>query len=293
MTNRRKVWGLGMMLVGAAMACTPEIHELGDEPVAGGGSGGGSNDKAGSGSVLPKGGSKSSPPGAAGSGPSSAGAGAGAGAEPGECFSPTDHLELANDPEAVGCECEGNDLTCVAVDVPWPGAALECVDGRWKLAPTGCDRACFSPTSAPALAIEFPSLGCPCNDDPPECVRTMYDGRPWDVALDCVDGQWTSVEDGACGLGFAPGCKVGDVSYPSGARGVPNPFSACNTCDCNDGELVNCTIEECADTICADGSSQARRCLGCGPADGCSEYEIGCLSGEGCEDGLCSSPLCG
>jgi hypothetical protein len=296
MTKLKKVWGVGLMLVGATFACTPQIRELGDEPGAGGDGGGpsgagGSGGKAGSESVLPKGGSKSSPGGAAGSGP----ADAGAPPTPGECFSPSDHLELALDPDAVGCECNGNELTCVTAtdgDVPWFGAALECVDGRWKIAPGGCDRGCFSPTDSPELALEPDGVGCACSDEPPQCVRTTYQSRPWDVALYCVGGRWTIAEDGVCDW-LAPGCKVDDVSYLSGARGIPSPFSACNTCECRDGELVNCTTLECADKTCPEGSSAARRCLGCGPADDCSEYEIGCLSGEGCENGLCASPWCG
>lgn len=290
MTNRKKIWGLGWVLVSVAAACTPEFRELGDEPAVGGGSGGSGNSKAGSGSVLPNGGKTSTPPGAAGSTPSSAGAPA----DPDECFSPTDHLELARDPDATGCACEGDELVCVTAtdgDVPWFGA-LECVDGRWTVNLSGCDQDCFSPTNAPALAIEPGSLGCACTDEPPECVRTMYEGKPWDVALYCVDGHWTSAEDGVCDW-LAPGCNVDDVSYPSGARRVPSPFSACNTCDCSDGNLVNCTQFRCADTGCDEGSSEARRCLGCGPTDDCTEYEIGCLSGEGCDSGLCSSPWCG
>lgn len=295
MTKRNKVWGIGLISVSVTFACTPEIRELGDEPAAdSGGSesvGGAGSSKAGSASVLPKGGSKSLPVAAAGAGPDSAGAPP----QPGACFSPTDHLELVLDPTAVGCECDGAQPTCLPAtdgDVPWFGAALECVDGRWQLAPGGCDRGCFSPTASPELAIDPESIGCACDDDPPECVRTMYEGRPWDVALYCIDGRWTSAEDGVCDW-LAPGCNVDDVSYPSGARRVPNPFSACNTCECRAGELINCTTAECADEQCAEGSSAARRCLGCGPADDCTEYEIGCLSGEGCESGICSSPWCG
>lgn len=289
MTNRKKIWGLGLVLVSVAAACTPEFRELGDEPSVGGG--GNDSGGAGAGSVVPNGGKKSSPPGAAGSALSSAGAPS----EPGECFSPTEHLELVLDPEGIGCECQGTSLTCIPAtdgDVPWFGAALECVDGRWKMSPSGCDQGCFSPTESPALAIEPGSLGCACTDEPPECVRTMHEGKPWDIALYCVDGRWTSAEDGVCDW-LAPGCKVDDVSYPSGARRVPSPFSSCNTCDCSEGKLVNCSQFKCGATVCDEGSSEARRCLGCGPNDDCSEYEIGCLSGEGCESGLCSSPWCG
>jgi hypothetical protein len=239
MTNRKNIWGLGIVLASMAGACKPELRALGDEPAVGGapsvdgGRGGASNNmsqKGGSSSVLPQGGKTSTPATSAGRGPTSGGVPA-----VDECFSPTENLDLA---------------------------------------------------------IES-GTGCACDDDPPECVRTMYDGRPHDVALQCIDGRWVSVQDGACGESSTTDCKVGGVSYPSGARRIRSPFDACNTCDCNEGELDNCTLGRCASTTCGEGSSPARRCLGCGPGGKCTEYEIGCLSGEGCETGLCSSPSCG
>ncbi len=339
MINRKKSWGWGLALVGAAVACAPDIRELGDEPL--GGAGGGTANKAGSSTTLPSGGSKAAPAGGGGNPPASAGSAT----NPVECYSPT-HAELAQDPDAVGCPCEGEQRVCATtesdaapgfacVDGRWsvlPGACepgcfsptnfarahdpaaigcecesdepvcvdfggndaparFECVAGRWKLSETGCIP-CFSPTITPELALTPGVRGCTCSDEPPECVRTTHDDEPHDLALYCIEGRWTSAEDGVCDW-LAPGRKVDDVSYPSGARRVPSPFSFCNECDCVNGELVNCTTDDCADTTCEPGSRPARRCLGCGPNDACSEYEIGCLSGEGCETGLCSSAWCG
>lgn len=68
MTKRKKVWGLGLLLVGAGVACTPDIRELGDEPGAGNGGSASGGSKAGSASVAANGGSEASIPEAGASG---------------------------------------------------------------------------------------------------------------------------------------------------------------------------------------------------------------------------------
>lgn len=169
------------------------------------------------------------------------------------------------------------------VDPPVEGGATQ-VDPP---AAGGATQECYAPQYRPELAIEPNTVGCPCEDEPEECVRVQYDGRPWDVALYCVDGQWKSAEDGICWTGAE--CVVDDVTYPSGARRVPTPYSACNTCRCMDGELVDCTTRECADTPCPEGTFVARNCVGCGPAGGCTAWEIGCFADPACEDGTCGN----
>ncbi len=58
---------------------------------------------------------------------------------------------------------------------------------------------CFAPDRNVEQAYTPGSQGCSCEGCPEgACVRTERDGRPWDVALDCVDGQWQGVEDGPC-----------------------------------------------------------------------------------------------
>lgn len=151
----------------------------------------------------------------------------------------------------------------------------------------GATQDCFAPQHQPELAVEPAAMGCPCTDEPEECVRTQYDGRPWDVSLYCVDGKWTSAEDGVCATGAA--CLVDGTTYPSGARRVPTPYSVCNECSCTDGELVDCTTRECADTACPENTFAARKCVTCGTAGGCAVYEIGCFPEPECEDGTCDS----
>lgn len=74
MTKRKKIWGLGLLLVGAGVACTPDVRELGDEPSAGNGGSASGGSKAGSASVAANGGSEASIPEAGASGASSTGA---------------------------------------------------------------------------------------------------------------------------------------------------------------------------------------------------------------------------
>lgn len=292
MKNRIKAWGLGFVVWGAFAACAPNVRELGDEPIAGsGGSGEGGSD-----SVLPNGGSKPTPTAGAAGTPENA---AGAGPEPEPCLSPTQNLELIFEDGALGCPCNATDPVCVSdleASPPWYGMLL-CEEGRWKSAPPSCDRDCFSPTNSPNLALVDPDAGCACDDDPPECVETVHDGRPSRLELYCEDGKWTTETRSpptkpVCGDGSQADCRVDGVSYPHGAGRIPSPFSSCNTCSCVDGDLA-CTGNKCADTACDEGSYRAKRCVECGPTDDCLEVEIGCLSGPECDTGMCSDGRCG
>jgi hypothetical protein len=150
----------------------------------------------------------------------------------------------------------------------------------------GATQDCFAPQHRPELAVEPGAVGCACDDEPEECVRTQYDGRPWDVALYCIDGKWESAEDGVCWTGAA--CVVEGTTYPSGARRVPTPYSGCNECRCMNGELVDCTNYKCADAPCPEGTFAARKCVDCGSGPGgCGTYEIGCFPGAECQSGMC------
>lgn len=291
MKHRKQAWGAGLAFALVVVgACAPELRELGDAAEAGAG-GDGSN--AGSGTVVPHGGSKTT--GGGGAAPNAAGASQNnAGAPNEDCFSPTHNVELSRDPTAVGCICDTADQVCVGSEPgePFWYGMLGCESGRWENVPPSCDVGCFSPTESPMLAIDTPEAGCACTNEPAECVRTAYEGRDWDVGLECVDGRWHSVEDGVCGDGRQAACRVDGVTYPHGARNIPSPFDECNHCSCDDGQL-DCTIIECGDIECAEGTFQARRCLACGPADACLEVETGCLSGPGCESGVCDEGRCG
>jgi hypothetical protein len=294
MKNRNKAWGLGFVVWSAIAACSPSIHELGDEP-KGGSAGSGGSGEGGSGAVPPKGGSKAtggnkSMGGQAGATPLGGGGGSG----PSDCFSPTQNLDLVLEEDALGCPCNATDPVCVSdleASTPWYGMLL-CEEGRWKSVPPSCDEECFSPTNVPNLAIVNPDAGCACDDDPPECVQTVHEGGPWRVGLYCEDGKWTIGEDGVCGDGGQADCRVDGVSYPHGALRIPSPFSSCNTCSCVDGDLA-CTGNKCADTVCEEGSYPAKRCVECGPVDQCLEVETGCLSGPECDTGVCEDGRCG
>lgn len=237
-------WGHLAWVVVLAAACAPETQFLGDGPAGAGGEGGDSPPGAAGTGVVPNGGSAghagSGGGGHAGSAPVAGAAGEpqGTGGEPpmpnGECFSPTDHPELA-----------------------------------------------YAAGGPP---------GCACEANAAECVRSEYQGRPWDVALVCTDGHWEGVEDGPCD-GSAT-CTIDDVEYPSGAR-VPSPFDSCNQCWCRKGNVTECSRAECQPAACPDGTYQAKRCTDCGPVDNCAAWEYGCFADPECADGVCSAVQCG
>jgi hypothetical protein len=73
---------------------------------------------------------------------------------------------------------------------------------------------------------------------------------------------------------------------------VPDPFS-CNTCDCVNGQLVNCTDVAC-EQPCPPSGVPGTQCASCGPTDACEVVEHTCLSvcAEGCVSGLCINGVC-
>lgn len=287
MKNRNKVWGLGLLASGMIIACAPTVHELGDEPAAGAGG----SESGGSGSVVPRGGSQTTPGPDDGGEPSNV---AGAPSEP-ECFSPTHYPERLILDDALGCRCDTPEEHCLSdltSEPPWNGM-LACAEGRWKSVPPTCEETCFSPVK-PRLAFEPDGVGCPCDDDPPVCVADPGEGGTAEIGLFCEDGKWTTTPLAAhakspCSLRRTD-CRVADVIYPHGARGVPDPFS-CNSCQCDNGLLTRCTELGCP-TTCDEGTYAAWRCVQCGPVDECVLMETGCLSGPRCETGVCEADNC-
>jgi hypothetical protein len=240
-------FALGCLAWLGLMGCTPGVRSLGDEPLGGSS---GSNTGAGGKGVLP-------------------GSGGATQVDP-----PTGGGATQVDPPTDGGATQ--------VDPPTGGGATQVdppTDG-------GATQECFAPQHLPELALELDAVGCPCDDEPEECVRVQYNGRPWDVSLYCVDGNWESAEDGICYTGAA--CVIENTTYPSGARRVPTPYSSCNECRCMNGELVDCTDRDCADTACPQNTFAARKCVECGDGPGgCAAFEIGCFAEPECEAGTC------
>lgn len=154
----------------------------------------------------------------------------------------------------------------------------------------GATQDCWSPVQRLPTAVDSPAPVCGCEPEQGECLNVfpIVDSDHAGVFF-CVEGRW---KDLAVIVNCAPGssCQVNDVIYPSNWRQTPTPYSFCNTCECRDGELVNCTGYKCADTPCPADTWAARKCVACGPAGGCQVYETGCFPEPECEDGLCGAP---
>lgn len=168
--------------------------------------------------------------------------------------------------------------------------------------------ACFSPANPRPPGSSFPSSGCACdaNKFGPSsggvCVVSpggTAESLPSHTLFVCAGGLWVEAADGACAPVSEGGsrCQVKGPKYTQIVwRGdvVTSPFSFCNSCTCSDdGTLVDCTTDECAEQECPSETVRGDRCLGCRFDGGCDIVETGCL--PACEDdGDCSgrTPSC-
>jgi hypothetical protein len=216
----------GCLLVLAAASCAPTLRELGDQPEAGAGPVAAPADQAEAGagptsSVLPmdasgQGGAthddRSSDGGAA---PDPSPSEGGASMDPGpslggagssDCFSPTQHVELAQAPGATGCPCGPEDEPeCVGTRYLAPNLELsfECVDGAWAVVPDGaCDGKAGCQTEdgiwasgAKRVPDPFSCNTCSCDDGKlncteRDCPKACPDrSMPALGCLDCVDND--------------------------------------------------------------------------------------------------------
>ncbi|WP_437905524.1 hypothetical protein WME95_45785 [Sorangium sp. So ce327] len=140
------------------------------------------------------------------------------------CFSPTQNVDKAYTPGAVGCACADTDQDVCVEDSTGRDVALVCDAGRWKAVEDGpcapVPPVCFSPTQNLDTAYEPGSVGCACTDaDEDVCVD---DSTGRGVALVCNDGRWDAVEDGPCApvppVCFSPTQNL-DTAYEPGSVG--------------------------------------------------------------------------
>jgi hypothetical protein len=151
----------------------------------------------------------------------------------------------------------------------------------------GATHDCWSPVRRRPTAVDLPAPNCECQPEQGSCLKVspIVDDEHAGVYF-CVDGRWKDLGPVVdCDTGSA--CQVNDVIYPSNWLQTPTPYSFCNTCECRDGELVNCTTRECGDTVCPADTWAARKCAACAVVGGCEVFEIGCFPEPECEDGLC------
>jgi hypothetical protein len=236
-------WGHLAWVVLAAGACAPETHFLGDGPGGATGEGGESPTGAAGTSIVPNGGSA---PQAGSSGGGSApvagnvgkaGESQGSGGEPpmpgGECFSPTNHPELAYEASGPpGCACQDEPAECVRAENngrPWD-IALVCTDGHWQGVEDG---PCDGGAACTIKGIEYPSG-----------ARVP---APFDFCnkCSCDNGEMKDCTQAKCAGSVCP-----DGTYQA---------RRCTDC----GPIDNCAAWEygCfADPECADGVCSAVRC---------------------------------
>lgn len=177
-----------------------------------------------------------------------------------------------------GCQCQGGQVNC---------SLLLCDPGP---AENSCELA-FDAGNCDAY---FPVFWH--NPETGECEEAVYGGcggnenRYESLAL--CEASCLGEEE------IQQSCVVGEITYPHGASGVPDPGS-CNTCSCNDGSITGCTKLNCP-VACEDGLEIGSECAECRPDGACLAMRTGCLPvcdspdecdgpGAACTDGLCRS----
>jgi hypothetical protein len=121
---------------------------------------------------------------------------------PSSCFSPTQNIDFAHDPSAVGCACDSeNDGGACVQDPSGVAVALSCTDNHWVAVEDAvCNPRpphCFSPDQNTDHADDSDWVGCSC-DSSKEASACAPDATGQWVAFECSEGRWETVEDGAC-----------------------------------------------------------------------------------------------
>ncbi len=227
------------------------------------------------------------------------------------CFTPDGYYEVGESfPAGDGCNtctCAGGDsvnctlaacLTCESVASSY-WAYVDAAKACDPTQPNQCTQL-FSE----GLACSSQAFANPANSEAltqAEAFRSQYGSMGCGAAIDCAPsrpaiGSYCSAA-GQCEAlfddpGFGAACRVEGVTYSTGSTGVPDPFS-CNTCDCINGELVNCTEADC-DEPCPPNGVPGTQCAVCGPTDACAAVEHTCLPvcAEGCVSGQCMNGVC-
>jgi hypothetical protein len=138
----------------------------------------------------------------------------------------------------------------------------------------------FANNLAAELQEEFAVVGCG--------QGVLCDPCPSPSRGYCAaNGQCADLQD----FGEERACKVGGVTYPSGATGIQDPFS-CNQCSCQDG-VLGCDDAACPKP-CPDNTQPGKGCAECGPVDNCLIVEYDCMPAcvETCAQGVCVDGAC-
>jgi hypothetical protein len=226
--SRANWWSVRGLLLVLAVGCAPTVRELGDEPEGGSGSrsifpkggashGGTSQGGASQGGTAPGGATHAEPSAEGGAEPDPLLSEGGASVEPGpgpsmggaaptDCFSPTQHVELAQEPGATGCPCGANaEPECVGTRylAPFLELSFACVEGAWAVVPEGaCDGGAGCQTEdgiyasgAKHVPDPYSCNTCACQDGKLSCTEQLCpkpcpdNSMPALGCLECVDDE--------------------------------------------------------------------------------------------------------
>ena len=196
----------------------------------------------------------------------------------------------------MGCGDDGGEDQCLGIPTCAEGEQTYDSEAECAAVATGCQAESLCGLTVWCVA----DANC---DELPRCegAETLFmseaecaaAGLQCEEVTSCGESAWCGTQ----GTASLQACVVDGVEYPSGqGDGIDDPFS-CNTCGCEDGQLLFCTEADCPEA-CPEGTAPGRECARCGPADGCEAIHIGCLptcDGDGdCEDssGMCVNGLC-
>lgn len=231
------------------------------------------------------------------------------------CIEGTRVLEVGQRfPADAGC----NECTCVAAGELscTHRACLRCeeYEAKYDALVEGAKRC--DPTQPNQCTKRVRDHSEPCRCDmfvnPERWDESVREIPPDTVVTGCFGGQHICLErerneclaavtgscslEGRCVTDRGPtvgvGCKVGGVTYPSGAKHIEDPFS-CNQCECRDGVLECVDLANCPKP-CPAGTARGTSCVQCGPVDDCPVVETACLPAceTDCDEGVCIQGVC-
>ena len=145
-----------------------------------------------------------------------------------------------------------------------------CDDGRSECTLMACQKACGGELGGRCDAHEYCAYTSECGfgdgaaycaTRPAACpeIQTPVcgcDGRTYASACEAGRAGTGYLHEGSCEGGPSPGCRVNGAFYPEGSTDIPAPDS-CNTCRCDEGQLLCTTLPCPAPRMCGGSAGQS------------------------------------